>query len=73
METVSCILSDLNDGNLNRETDAELEQFLNQKKIRFVNLEGWKKINSREIESGNLIGKPREKITSIENMLSLVS
>ncbi len=50
----------------------EIEEFLRQKKIRFVNYQDWEKINAAEIKRGEFVGKSREKFTTISEMLACV-
>jgi len=38
-----------------------------------VNLDGWRRIDAYETANGQKIGKPREKITSIEEMLQVAN
>ncbi len=51
---------------------GQLEEFLKEKKIRFVNYQDWEKINAAEIKRGEFVGKPREKFTTISEMLACV-
>lgn len=45
--------------------------FLKNKNINFVDYKGWKKIDKFEKENGKKVGKPREKIETIEKMLKI--
>jgi hypothetical protein len=50
----------------------DIEEFLKDKKIRFINYQDWEKINAAEIKRGEFVGKPREKFTTISEMLACV-
>ncbi len=50
-------------------TDA-MEEFLRQKRLRFVSFSDWKKLDKIEIEAGKKKGKTREKISRVSEMLS---
>ncbi len=74
VETVECLLHDLtrlDDGNKKAGADAVLS-ILNDKKHRYINYDEWQKIDAKEIERGKIKGKPREKYTSIRDMLSVI-
>ncbi len=40
--------------------------------MRHINFAEWSQIDTKEIEHGEPKGKPREKYTSIEEMLSVI-
>jgi ferredoxin/flavodoxin---NADP+ reductase len=46
---------------------------LHQKGVRVVSFQDWKKIDAAEIERGKAAGKPREKFTSVSEMMSVLS
>ena len=48
----------------------ELAKLLNARGVLTVNFEDWKRIDMAEIERCQKFGKPREKFTTIEDMLS---
>ncbi|MEL0157938.1 MAG: FAD-dependent oxidoreductase [Deltaproteobacteria bacterium] len=50
----------------------DLLDLLKQKKIQFVSFEDWKKLDKFELEQGQLIGKSRQKICEVEEMLDLI-
>ncbi|MEK9764672.1 MAG: FAD-dependent oxidoreductase, partial [Deltaproteobacteria bacterium] len=50
----------------------DLLDLLKEKKIQFVSFEDWKKLDKFEIEQGQLIGKSRQKICEVEEMLDLI-
>jgi len=45
---------------------------LNDRNVRYINYHEWKKIDQAEIERGKDKNKPREKFTSIEEMLAVL-
>ena len=51
--------------------DAVWER-LGQKGVQAVSFDGWRAIDAKEIELGESKGKPREKITRIEDMLAIL-
>jgi ferredoxin--NADP+ reductase len=38
--------------------------------VRAVTFDGWKRIDKIEIETGKKIGKPREKLTTVAELLA---
>ena len=74
VETVECLLEDLeklDDGA--PKTGAEnIYSILNNRGVKHINFENWKKIDTKEIEVGEPKGKPREKFTYIDEMLSII-
>ena len=51
----------------------KIYSLLDSRDVQYINYQQWKTIDQVEVERGEAKGKPREKITSIEEMLSLVS
>ncbi len=43
---------------------------LNDRGVRVVSFEDWQKIDAAEIEQGKLVGKPREKCPTVDEMLA---
>ncbi|RAP38865.1 NADP oxidoreductase [Candidatus Marinamargulisbacteria bacterium SCGC AAA071-K20] len=72
-ETVETLLNTLN--NLseapNRDSDDLLEE-LSNKGLDVVNFLDWKRLDSEEVLRGSQIGKPREKFTSIKDMIKFI-
>lgn len=63
------ILADLaNGGSRDKPGGAMTDALLHQRGARPVNFAGWQKINAVEMASGH--GRPREKLTRIEDLLS---
>ncbi len=48
-----------------------LKRLLDERKIEIVDFKGWEAIDAEEIRRGNAVGKPREKIVSVEEMLKI--
>ncbi|SCY84538.1 FAD-dependent oxidoreductase [Rhizobium sp. NFACC06-2] len=76
VDTASAILSDLVTlGEGDRQNSiTKRDQFLKSLQtpsFQLVNLEGWHKIDALERTNGAMIGKPREKMTSIQEMLDV--
>lgn len=74
VETVDCLLQDLaklDDGNKKSGASA-IYSILDSKNIRHINYDEWKKIDAQEVERGERRGKPREKYTYIDEMLSVI-
>jgi ferredoxin--NADP+ reductase len=47
-------------------------ELLASRRIRVVSLSDWRRIDAAEVERGKRLGKPREKFTSIEEMLAIL-
>ena len=73
-ETIQCLLSDLEklDTGVKKLGASEIYSKLDNKKVRHVNFKEWSKIDAKEIELGEPKGKPREKFTYVEEMLSVL-
>ena len=50
-----------------------LEEILNKKGVQIVSYEDWEKIDKSECERGRAVGKSREKIVDISEMLEIAS
>jgi adrenodoxin-NADP+ reductase len=61
----------LSEGSTGRGWDA-IKEFAARKGLRRVSWADWKRIDEIEKERGSNLGKEREKITSVGEMLSLV-
>lgn len=71
--TVEVMLADAEQAQAvpNLRLDAEaIPTLLAHKKVPAVTFEGWKRIDKIEIETGKKIGKPREKLTTITELLT---
>ena len=49
----------------------KIASVLKERSVQFIDKEGWAKIDQEEIKRGKLVGKPREKIQSIKEMLDI--
>ncbi len=74
VETVSMLLEDLDklDQGESKRGAAACYEMLNERKVRYIGFEDWKKIDAAEIARGEPTGKPREKYTSTGEMLALL-
>lgn len=74
-ETGDQVLEDLTNGIYNETVptinDNNIDEFL--KDIKFINWQGWNKINERELENGSNLGKTREKLFNADEMLKIAS
>jgi len=74
VETVECLLQDiaqLDDGS-KKAGAAGILTVLESNNSRHISYDDWKKIDAKEIERGEPKGKPREKYTYIDEMLSVI-
>lgn len=72
-ETVKALLADAPALPRCAEPSREaLLAFLKERRVRVVSYEDWRQIDSAEVERGAPAGKPREKLTSIEEMLGVL-
>ncbi|MDG2075582.1 MAG: hypothetical protein P8J24_03435, partial [Arenicellales bacterium] len=72
-ETVSALLSDLSNHTQSARVGLEgILPLLKQQFIRAVDFADWQKIDQHEIERGLAKDKPREKLTRVADMLSVV-
>lgn len=75
IETTQNLLSDY-EGQTAPISDAfqpeAVEAWLRSKNIEFVTFAGWKILDQVEMEAGAKKGKPREKITQIDEMLKII-
>ena len=74
VETVQCLLEDIGklDGGMEKNGVKAIYSLLDSKNIRHLCYADWKKIDTKEIERGKHQGKPREKYTYINEMLSVI-
>jgi len=71
--TVELMLADAQHGqfpdNLHTE-EAAIPTLLTRKQVRYVSFADWQRIDQVEIASGKKIGKPREKLTTVAELLA---
>ncbi len=74
VETVQCLLEDIEklDDGTSKSGAGKIYSILDGKNIRHINFNDWKKIDAKEIKIGEPKGKPREKFTSVDEMLSVI-
>ena len=74
VETVASILKDIDLlATTERKSGSEgICRILQAKKIRHIGFTDWKKIDQHEINLGKARGKPREKLTSVAEMLRVL-
>ncbi len=75
VETVKLLLEDVPklDNGDSKAGRTRIYNLLDERKVRYINYDQWKQIDHLEVERGEAKQKPREKITSVEEMLSSVS
>ena len=74
VETVKSLLEDV--AKLDSGTKAGrtgVYSLLDERKVRHINYQEWKTIDQTEVTRGAAKDKPREKITSVDEMLALIS
>ncbi|XP_050393659.1 NADPH:adrenodoxin oxidoreductase, mitochondrial [Patella vulgata] len=70
--TGKLILKDIESGHIRhipKSGKEEILPVLNEKGVKVVNFMDWKQIDKAETQKGETVGKPREKIISIEEMI----
>jgi len=74
VETVANLLNDIEklDTGEKKYGTKEIYAKLNNRNVRHVNFSEWSQIDDKEVELGEPKGKPREKYTYIEEMLSVI-
>jgi ferredoxin--NADP+ reductase len=71
--TVKALLEDLPNFGATEKSGADgLKSFFESRGVRVVSYEDWQKIDSAEMRRGEAVGKPREKFTRVEEMLSVL-
>ncbi|KAI8826195.1 uncharacterized protein EV422DRAFT_515705 [Fimicolochytrium jonesii] len=78
VETADTIIDDVRSGNIPSLTPAtsktsggfaSVKPLLDARGIQTVSFEGWKRIDDVEVRRGEEVGKPREKVVRVEDML----
>ena len=73
IETVGLMLEDLQQGtvpNTISASDEAVPALLAEKGVRYVSFADWKYLDQIEVENGKKVGKPREKMTTVAEMLA---
>ena len=68
-ETVQSLLEDLPNLVLAERREASFLTVLKERGQRVVSFDDWQRIDAEEIRRGELVGKPREKFTSLDEIL----
>lgn len=76
-DTGKVIIEDLNNGIIQPSSShggyGALMEVLNEKGIPTVNFRAWEKLDQEEILRGEKLGKPREKIVDVQEMLKVLA
>ena len=73
IETVGLMLEDLQQGKVSNTIHASedaISALLAEKGVRYVSFADWKYLDQIEVENGEKVGKPREKMTTVVEMLT---
>lgn len=70
IETITTCLAQLQNAPI--EDPKDIEMILSEQNIKYLSYEDWKIIDEYEVSQGEKVGKPREKLTSIEEILSIL-
>lgn len=76
LASLDCLFEDVAEqriGLVDQSSLVTTEQWLTEKDIRFVRFEEWKQIDQVELSHGDSKGKPREKITTVQQMIELLN
>ena len=74
VETVNALVEDVAKLDAGEKPGRQkVYEILDSRGVKYINYDQWKTIDQVEIERGEPKGKPREKITSVNEMISLVS
>ncbi|MEZ4711237.1 MAG: FAD-dependent oxidoreductase [Caldilineaceae bacterium] len=72
-ETVDCMIEDLSNAPAAAEPDPQaVVALLQQRNVRYVTMKEWQQLDSLETEAGEQQGRPRVKITSVDDMLNVL-
>ncbi|KAL4420950.1 hypothetical protein ABPG77_004579 [Micractinium sp. CCAP 211/92] len=52
---------------------AGLRQLLQSRGVQVVSFEGWERVDAEEVRRGAALGKPRDKLTDVQEMLQLAA
>lgn len=73
VETIGSLVQDLPAlGTTPKRGISAIIPLLKERKIRYVSYPEWKKIDDQEVVRGKPAGKPREKFTQVDDMLSVL-
>ena len=75
-ETVNCMVEDLESGehfNPSSPAPEAMEELLRERQPNFVTYAGWEKIDAEELARGEAVGRPRVKLTNIQEMVDIAN
>lgn len=74
-DTGKIVVKDIDDGRLdtNKPGRETINRILNNKGVQTVNFTDWENIDKFEVKQGENVGKPREKMADIDEMLSVAN
>jgi len=72
VETVECMLEDLAAGLHFNPTSDEIPQFIRDRQPDFFSYEDWQKLDQLETSRGEASGRPRVKVTRVQEMIAAV-
>lgn len=74
-ETAQSMINDLvsihSESQMHKAGLEKIKDILKERNVRYVDKEGWARIDEEEVKRGKLAGKPREKFNSIDEMLKV--
>ena len=73
IEPVGLMLEDLQSTEIKDPINGGLgavPDLLRARGVRFVSFDDWKYLNEMEVQAGKKVGKPREKMTTVTEMIS---
>lgn len=74
VETVAQLLADLPQLAPCAQPDsAALQALLQERQVRVVSFDDWQKIDAAEVANGQKVGKPREKFTTVTEMMAVLN
>jgi len=72
VETVEVLLEAHARGELTLPQPEDVATLLEQRDVRFVTYEDWKRIDALEVQAGQAVGRPRLKFDRVEDMLAVL-
>ena len=70
-ETAQKLCADLKNYAIDKQGFEKILGIFKERGIKFVDKDGWSRIDHEEIRRGKLVGKPREKFQTIDEMLKV--
>lgn len=72
VETVTCMLEDLQDGIALKSSASSVEDLIRQRQPDYFSYSDWQRLDEIELANGEAAGRPRAKITCVEEMLAVL-